>query len=1075
MRIITDIAVKQRSAVIVLVFAIILMGTYSYAVLPRESQPDIKVPLITVAVPLPEASPEDVENNVTIPLERQLKNLKGLDELSSVSSEGISITTCKFLPDITVEDALQKVREKFDIAKNDFPADVEDESISELSFSEFPIMTVSLYGADITVLEPLAEKMKDELEQVPGVLGVDISGSLEPQIEIEIDPERLASYRLPVNLLIQTLSGENVDISAGGVDTGGVKPSVRLPGAFKTAEDVNSIVVYHVDGKPVYLRDVATAKRTYKEPTSYARHDGKPSVSLSIRKRAGENIIMITKIIKHGLKQAAESRFPAGVKYTVSGDQSEQIETMVSDLENNVLTGLVLVMLIIFLTMGLRNALFVSTAIPLSMLLTFVIVKWMGMTLNMMVLFSLVLANGMLVDNAIVVVENIYRHFNMGKTRVQSVLDGTAEVAWPITTSTLTTLAAFGPIMFWPGIIGDFMYYLPLTVIIVLSCSLFVALVINPVMTSTFMKRSTHGEGGLASYLPNLGNFFLGAYEKTLRRLLSWPKLTVVSGLAVLVLSMMAVGAFGTGVEFFPEVEPRVASVNITGPDGMSLEQTDAIAREIERRLPQYADIESQQTNVGAGAANFFSTSGDSSNVASVNLAFKKDADRIGSPSAYLEQLRGLVSDIPGAEIEVKKQDMGPPTGAKINVEVAVEDATELAAAARKVRSIIAEVPGVVDLKDDYRAGKPEFRVTVDRQKAALLGMTTQWIGNFVKMLINGRRIGGYDEGIEERDILVRLPATRRNDPSVLDSIMISDSMGNPIPLSTVARFDYVGGPGTLRRQNARRVITVSSGVAAGLDENVIRAKIMEKIDQANLGGVFPSGFSARMTGESEDQAEASTFLMQAFVVALLLIGMILVAQFNSMLQTMIVLSSVLMSLIGVNLSLLLHAQKFGIIMTGIGVISLAGVVVNNAIVLIDFINIQMAEGKTALEACVFAGKARMRPVLLTAVTTMLGLLPMVVGVSFDFFTFSWIFGGDSVSWWRPMATAVMWGLAVATFLTTLYVPVLYLMTYKIGQASSRLFARFVQGDEPEPVIANAAPPVTNGAELEESYRAAAK
>jgi multidrug efflux pump subunit AcrB len=1074
MRIITDISVKQRAAVIVFTLAIILMGTYSYIALPRESAPDIKVPLITVVVPLPEASPEDVENNITVPLERQLKNLKGLDELTSVSSEGISITTCKFTPDISVEDALQRTREKFNIAKSEFPNDAEDETISELSFSEFPIITISLYGADMNTLQPLSEKLKDELEQVPGVLGVDIAGALEPQIEIEINPEKLASYRLPVNELIAKLSGENVDISAGAVDTGGVKPAIRLPGAFKTAEDVNSLVVYHVGGRPVYLRDVATARRVFKEPTSFARLNGKPSVSLSVKKRAGENIIMITEMIKYGMREAKATRFPPGVDYTISGDASVQIKNMVSDLENNVLSGLVLVMLCVFFAMGFRNAIFVSTAIPLSMLITFIVVRMMGLTLNMMVLFSLVLANGMLVDNAIVVIENIYRHYSvLNKPRITAVLEGTAEVAWPITTSTLTTVAAFGPMLFWPGIIGDWMSYLPLTVIIVLSCSLFVALVINPVMAATFMKKSKHGEAGLADYFGKTGEAFLNAYERTLRACLRWPKTTVALGFVALFLSGALLAVAGHGVEFFPEAEPQLATVNVKGPDGMSLEQTDAIVREIERRMPPNEDIDSISTGVGTGADNFFSASGDSSNTAAVTLHFKKDSDRKGSPSKYIEQVREVMHDIPGAEIEVKKQSMGPPTGAKINIEVAAENQADLVEAAKRVRAIVANVPNVVDLRDDYRPGKPEFRLIVDRQKAALMGMTTQWIGSFVKMLINGRRIGGYDEGNEERDIVVRLPQANRNDPKILDSILVSDAMGNPVPLSSLASFDYAGGPGSLRRREARRVINVMADVPVGVDENVVRAECIAKLDEARAANQLPAGTMYRLTGESEDQAEASRFLMQAFVIALLLIAMILVAQFNSVLQTFIVMTSVIMSFIGINLSLVIHAQKFGVIMTGIGVVSLAGVVVNNAIVLIDFINVQMAEGKSAEEACIIAGKTRMRPVLLTAVTTLLGLLPMVVGISFDFFTFSWIIGGDSVAWWRPMATAVSWGLGIATFLTTLYVPTLYLMTYRISQAFGKFFGRFVQGESDEPPPAPATETPVNGKVLEEAYATA--
>ena len=448
--IVTNFSVQHRVAVFVLILGIALLGTFSYLTLPRESSPDIKVPLVTIAVPWPEASPEDVESSVTVPLERELKNLKGLNEMTSVSVEGASIITCEFDPDIKVEDALQKVREKFDIAKVEFPTDVEDETISELSFSEFPIMIVTLYGSEVPVLERITEELEDRIEALPGVLNVGINGGLEPQIEIEIDPEKLEGYKLPVNDLIAKLRGENVDVSAGGVDTGSVKPSVRIPGEFKTPEDVESLVIHTVDGRPVYLRDVARAYLTYKDPLSYARRDGKPAVQLTIEKRAGADIMPITDAVKFGMKEA-KKEFPTGVDYAILTDESDNIRNMIADLENNILSGLVLVLLVIFFALGLRNALFVALAIPLSLGMSFFILQLMGVTLNMVVLFSLILAQGMLVDNAIVIIENVFRHIGLGKTPIQAAKDATAEVAWPVIASTATTVGAFFPMVFWPG------------------------------------------------------------------------------------------------------------------------------------------------------------------------------------------------------------------------------------------------------------------------------------------------------------------------------------------------------------------------------------------------------------------------------------------------------------------------------------------------------------------------------------------------------------------------------------------------------------------------------------------------
>ena len=1039
---ITNFSLAHRIAVLVLCVGIFMLGTYRYITMPRESAPDIKVPLITIVVPLPEASPEDVQNGITIPLERELKNLKGLKELTSVSVEGASITTAEFTPDIEVEDALQKVREKFDIAKAEFPTDTLDETITELSFSEFPIMIVTLYGADVPVLQKVAEGLEDKIEEIPGILDVKIAGGVEPQIEIVVDPEKLEAYHLPVNSLIAQLRGENITTSAGGVDTGSVKPTVRIPGEFKTAEDVQGLVVYNVEGRPVYLRDVAQARMSYKDRASYARRDGQPSVSVMIEKRVGANIIEMTAKIKYGL-ELAKPDFPSGVEYAVLIDSSKEISNMVTELENHILTALVLVLLIVFIGMGFRQALLVSIALPLSLGIGFVILDAMGYTMNMMVLFSLVLVQGMLVDDAIVIVENIHRHMGMGKGPIRASKEAVAEVAWPVITSTLTTVAAFLPMVFWPGMVGEFMSYLPVTVIVTLLCSLFVALVINPVLSSIFLKPEKHDHKPRSKTASSLGMKVLDTYERVLRVALKRPKTMIAAAIVVLICTIVAYGMMGNGVEFFPEAEPKQAFINITAPEGTSLDQTDRLAKVVESRLPQYDDMDGIEATVGGVvASNPMEGGTESTNVARITMSFKEHELRTGSPKKYLDDLVPLLADIPGAEIEIKGQAVGPPTGAAINIEVTCENEEDFPAAIAFVRRIVEGVPGITSLRDDLRTGKPELRVNVDRQKAALLGLNSQWIGAFVKMLINGQKIGTYDDAQDERDIVVRLPADRRSDPTVLDNIRISDAFGNAIPLSTLCTWEYVGGPGTIRRKDGTRIHNISSDIREGYQADKVLAEVTKAIEQERV--TSPVKFNTRYTGENEDQQESMNFLIGAFFGALLLILLVLVLEFNSMMQTFIIMSTVIMSLQGVMISLIVLDQPFGIIMTGIAVVALAGVVVKNGIILIDYINHLRKQGMSLVDAVATGGRTRLRPVMLTASTAALGLLPTALHVSFNFRSFSFHVGGDTAAWWGPLATALVFGLMIATFLTLVLVPCAYLVTAswagRAGRFTGKLF-----------------------------------
>lgn len=1055
---ITEFSLNHRIAVFFIMFAVALGGAISYATLPRESAPDVKVPLITVAVPWPEASPVDVESSITVPLERQIENLKGVKKVESTSAEGISITLIEFTPEVDVEQALQRVREKVDIAKIEFPADVEDETVKELSFSEFPIMTITLYGADIAVLQKVAESIEDKVEQIPGVLDASIAGGVEEQIEIILNPEKLEAYKLPVDAIVSQLRGENIDVSAGGIDTGSMKPTVRIPGEFKKAEDLESLIVYEVDGKPVFLRDVATAKFSFKDATSYARRDGNPSVTINISKRAGANIIHIADMIKYGLNKE-EQHFPSGVEYDILVDESDKIKIMVADLENNILTGLILVLLVILLALGLRNALFVALAIPFSMGISFVVLQAMGVTLNMVVLFGLILANGMLVDNAIVIIENIYRHMGMGKSPIKASLEATNEVAWPVIAATATTVGAFGPMVFWPGLMGQFMRYIPITVIVTLISSLFVALVINPVVAATFMRLTGTKQTFMQRKFGGAGNSFLDFYERSLRVALRYPKALLGVSLLALFVTAGVYSLFDKGVEMFPDVEPKLAFINIKAPEGTSLERTDALAKVVEDRLPPATElIKGVETTVGGiGAGDPMAGGADATHIARVTLSFWDMAERTGSPTEYLDNVRELIADIPGAEFEVKKMAMGPPTGAPINIEVAVNDETKLVETAKKIRRIVEGIDGCIDIRDNITTGKPELRIKLNRHRAALLGLNTQWTGNYVKMLIGGRRIGGYDTEDDENDIIVRLPQERRGDPVLLDEIRISTPDGRSVPLSTIATWEYVGGPGTIKRKDSRQILTVSANVAEGRQAAVLIAEITEKIDAVR--GSMPAGFRADFTGEQEDQQEAQAFLTKAFVIAILIIFLVLVLQFNSVGQTGIILGSVMLSLIGVIVSLIVLQQPFGIIMTGVAIVALAGVVVNNAIVMIDYTNYLKSQGMQLVEAVVQAGRTRLRPVLLTAITTTMSLAPMALQVNVDFRSllvgefgkFGIIVGGEGSEMWAPLATAVMFGLMIATALTLMLVPAAYIITAKWGEKASEIYNRLLgRIDEPQ-------------------------
>ncbi len=1032
--IVNHLALHRQITVLTLLIVIVIAGVYAYVSLPREAAPDISIPFVFVTTTYEGVAPKDMETLVTIPLERELKGISDLEEIRSNSAEGISLIAIKFLPSVEIDDALQKVRDKVDQAKKDLPSDLPDDPvITEANFSSLPIIQVVLSGPfSLKRLKTFAEDFEDLIEGIPGVLDAEIIGGLEREIHVEFDMDRVAAYKVPFSSLVKSVENNNVNMPSGSMDIGDAKYLVRVPEDYQHPSEIFSIVAFVRDGKPVYLRDVASIRDHYKDPTSRSRINREKSVTLAVTKRSGENIVEIVDNLKRAVAEM-RTQTPPALKIDLTADMSRDVRLMVADLQNNILSGLVLVLVVVFVFIGGRSAIFIALAIPVSMFITFGLLMAQDVTLNMVVLFSLTLALGMLVDNGIVIVENIYRHMQEGKPRLEAAIAGTDEVAWPVTTSTLTTVGAFFPMLFWPDVMGEFMSYLPKTVIMALSASLFVALVVNPVLSARYQSVKS------SKRLSEPDDNRLPLMKRIYRGLLVWALnhrfVVVFAAFMLLVGTMAAFSMFGKGVEFFPEIEPRRAVVNIQAPEGTNLNASDRLVRQVEEIVSEYEDIRFIISSVGTATFDPFKPGGGvGTHLSTVTLDFKDIHNRSRPSSEVVNEIRErLLKEVKGADVRVEKEKEGPPTGAPVNMEISGKNIEVLGQLAARVRKLIADIPGMVDLKDDFVKGKPEIKVNVDKEKAALLGLDTYLVAYTVKTSINGTKVGVYREGKDEYDIIARLPEKDRRAVESLQRITVSSAAGDAIPLTSVASVRLSSGLGAINRIDQKRVVTVSANVSGRLANDII-AEIEERLADFE----WPRGYSYKFTGEQKEQKKSSDFLGKAFIAAVFIIFLVLVTQFNSAVTPFIVLTSVVLSLIGVFLGLLVTRTPFGIIMTGVGVISLAGVVVNNAIVLIDYYNQLKERGIDPHEALVQTGLVRFRPVLLTAITTILGLLPMATGVSFDFTNLRWDIGGESSQWWGPMAVAVIFGLAVATLLTLVVVPILCSLADRLGSKAGR-------------------------------------
>jgi multidrug efflux pump len=1040
-----EFAVKNRATVLFAVAAVAIAGMSAYSTLPRESFPDISIPNILVYTLWPGASPSDVETQITDELERELQGLEGIKQITSTSTESVSMVNVEFVSGTDLDFALQKVRDRVNVAKSEFPTDAEEPILRELNFSDVPILQVHLSGELGPVeLRRLAKELQDEIEAIPGVLRATLVGGVEREVQVDVDPERLRLYGVSLDDVLDTIRDENVSIPGGELQLTGQTLALRVPGEVEDPNAIGNFVVKAVGQRPILVRDVATVHYGFKTRNSYSRIDGRESVSLSIQKRTGANIIEVTDRIKDEVGRRQVS-WPAGVQATFLADQSKDIRLMVADLENNIATGVLLVVIVLFFAMGLRNALIVGAAIPMSMLLTFMVVQLSGMTLNMMVLFSLVLAVGMLVDNAIVVVDNIYRHVQEGRTPYEAAIVGTREVGAAVINSTLTTVGAFVPLFFWPGIVGDFMSILPIAVCISLLCSLVIAFTANPTLAAALIRLGKDRAVVVDDHanVPDnagMGGVILSRYKRVLGWSLDHRWVVVGGTLVLFVVVLMFFAAFNHGVEFFPETDPRQIWATVETPPGTRLEQTDAIVRELESRLRGLPDINVLAAASGAGSAgDEFSggrSEGGDPTAGRVTVDLVDLEKRSQSSFTTLEQARAMVRGIPGATINVERPQEGPPVGDPVVIEIRGDDFARLGAIAERIQREIADIPGLATLDSDFDLARPEVIVTVDREQAARLGLTTAKIATTVRTAVNGTEASQFREGEDEWDVTVRFAPEARASLADLERLVVVNEDGDQIPLATVARVTTGASLQSIQHKDRRRVVTISGKVTSPELAQPVRAEAQKRIEA--IPGLLPPGYSMQFAGASQDEDEAKAFLSKAFMYAILLVLLLIVGQFNSYAVPFIIMTSVLMSTIGVLIGLVVTGTAFGIIMTGLGVISLAGVVVNNAIVLLDYAERLRAAGVPRRTAILVTGMRRLRPVLLTAITTILGLVPTVAGYGFDVRSFGFASSGESSAWWRPMGVAVMFGLAFATFLTLVLVPVLYDLLLSVRERLAR-------------------------------------
>ncbi|MBN8701946.1 MAG: efflux RND transporter permease subunit [Bacteroidetes bacterium] len=1102
-------SIDNKTAIYVLTIIITLAGLMAYNNLPKENFPEIVIPKIFVSTIYPGTSPANMENLVTKPIEKQVKSIAGVKKITSNSYQDYSNVIVEFNTDVDIPIAKQKVKDAIDKAKADLPTDLPQEpNVIDINLSELPIMYVNVSGDfDLNKLKNYSEQIKDQIESMKEITRVDMIGALDREIQINLDMYKIQAAKISIGDVERAIGYGNLTISGGTVKMDGMRRTINIKKEFKSVEEIQNIIIRSPVGSPIYLKEIADVKDAFEEQASYARLGGKNVITLSVVKRAGENLIDASDKIRVLIKEMQSDKLPKDLTVVITGDQSDQTRITLHDLINTIIIGFILVTIILMFFMGATNAIFVALSVPLSMFLAFLFMPSIGFTMNMIVLFGLLLALGIVVDDAIVVIENTHRIFDNGKKNIKEAAKMAAgEVFLPVLSGTLTTLAPFVPLAFWDGVIGEFMFYLPITLIITLTASLLVAYIINPVFAVSFMKphdeSHTKNNGftrgnkvvsiifialAVLFYLSGnfgMGNFllfclgvyllnkyvlvkwvasfqnkvwpkFVTGYTKFLNWSLNRPWRMVFYTIGLFFLSLFIFVVSKPKVVFFPQSDPNFVYVYLSLPVGTDQAYTNDVLKEVEKRVNSVvypngqpnAVVSSIIANVTIGVTDpQDEDQGQYANRGKIAVAFVPFGERKGvSTAQYLTKIRDAVKGIPGAEITVAPEQAGPPVPKPINIEITGDNLEDLVETSTELKTYLdkLQIDGVEELKSDFQNNKPEIVFDINRERANREGISMGQVGMEIRKAVFGLdKASKFRDDEDEYPIQVRYKEEQRNNIEQIKNMKITfqdfamQGMLRQVPLSSFADIRYENTYGGIKRKNQKRIISLSSNVLSDYNPNEVVAAIQKNISSFKA----KEGVTIQMTGEQEEQKETASFLGTAMLVSLGLILIILVTQFNSVSKPIIILAEIFFSIIGVFLGIGITGMEMSIVMTGVGIIALAGIVVRNGILLVEFTDLMLEQGMSVRDALVEAGRTRMTPVILTASATILGLIPLAVGLNIDFVTIFTefnphiYFGGDNVAFWGPLSWTMIFGLSFATFLTLILVPVMYLISYNLKQ-----------------------------------------
>jgi len=1105
----TTWALNNKVSIFVITILITLAGMIAYNGLPKEQFPEIVIPTIYIGTVYSGTSPEDIENLITRQIEKKLKSVTGVKKITSKSIQDFSAITVEFSTGVEPSVAKTRTADAVDNAMSDLPTDMEqDPMVQEIDFSEFPIQSINVSGPyDLDAIKKYAEQIQDEAEQLKQVTRVDLIGDLVKEVQINVNIYKMQLAGIDFGDISNAIKNENINLAGGNIDVGNLERTIRVVGQFKDVKELEDVIIRASQGNTLYLRDIAEVKFTDAKRESYARLNHNPVIALNVIKRSGENLIEAAEGIEQIINKLKETSFPKDLEIVITNDLSVNTKTAINELINSVIIGFILVTLVLLFFMGIRNAVFVGLAVPLSSLLSFMILPGLDFTFNIIVTFSLLLGLGIVVDNAIVVIENTYRlHTQEGYDVKEAARISAGEVFMPVLAGTVTTVAPFFPLLFWPGIIGEFMYFLPAVLIIVLTASLFVAFIINPVFALQFMddgKAKPKGNKNLFMMSAITGAFALffhfmaigtgseglklvanliiwgigiaffnkfilvpliitpfqekliptaiNTYRKILKSIIvkRRPFLVLTGAFFVLVISIMIMGSKSPKVDFFPDPDPNSAIVYIELPLGTQAAVTDSITQIIEDKVFNIVGednpmVKSIQSNIAVGAGDPMDPDRNpKSNKGKVTVSFVEFGKRNGNGTwAILNSIRDEIKGMPGVSIKVEKEQAGPPTGKPVNIEIHGEELEVLTQVSEKFRSLIVDsssIEGIENLQSDLELNKPEIIVNVNREKANKEGISSMQVASAIRTALYGREIDKFTIGEDDYDIMLRIDEDYRYDIPTLLNMRLSfrEPTGDfrQVPIASLVTMEYANSYGGINRKNNNRVVTLSSNVLEGYNANEIVAAIQKLSEKFEL----PEGYEIKFTGEQEDQAETSNFLGLAFGISIMLVFLTLVLMFNSVIKPMIIFTTILFSLIGVFLGLALSGMDIVIVMTGVGIISLAGIVVNNGILLIDFTDELLRRKAKTRTAIVEGGSIRFTPVILTASSTMLGLVPLASGMNIDFYTLltEWnpqinFHGNDNTAFFAPLSWAIIFGLSFSTVLTLFVVPSMYMIQYNM-------------------------------------------